>query len=28
MQKFLNADTNGDKTVNVTDAAAVVAAIQ
>ncbi|NLK02449.1 MAG: hypothetical protein GX314_05210, partial [Clostridiaceae bacterium] len=28
MQKFLNADTNGDKTVNVTDAAAVVAAIK
>lgn len=28
MQKFLNADVNGDKVVNVTDAAAVVAAIQ
>lgn len=28
MQKFLNADVNGDKTVNVTDAAAVVAAIR
>lgn len=28
MQKFLNADVNGDKMVNVTDAAAVVAAIQ
>lgn len=27
MQKFLNADVNGDKVVNVTDAAAVVAAI-
>lgn len=27
MQKFLNADVNGDKTVNVSDAAAVVAAI-
>lgn len=27
MQKFLNADINGDKTVNVTDSAAVVAAI-
>ena len=28
MQKFLNADVNGDKIVNVADAAAVVAAIQ
>ena len=28
MQKFLNADVNGDKVVNVSDAAAVVAAIQ
>ena len=28
MQKFLNADVNGDKTVNVADAAAVIAAIQ
>lgn len=28
MQKFLNADVNGDKVVNVTDAAAAVAAIQ
>lgn len=28
MQKFLNADINGDKAVNVADAAAVVAAIQ
>lgn len=28
MQKFLNADVNGDKVVNVTDAAAVVAVIQ
>lgn len=28
MQKFLNSDVNGDKVVNVTDAAAVVAAIQ
>lgn len=27
MQKFLNADVNNDKTVNVTDAAAVIAAI-
>ena len=27
MRKFLNADINGDKTVNVTDSAAVVAAI-
>ncbi|NLL22396.1 MAG: hypothetical protein GX260_01260 [Tissierellia bacterium] len=28
MQKFLYADVNADKIVNVTDAAAVVAAIQ
>ena len=28
MLKFLNADVNGDKTVNVTDAAAIIAAIQ
>lgn len=28
MQKFLNADMNGDKTVNVTDAAAIIAAIR
>lgn len=28
MLKFLNADVNGDKTVNVADAAAIVAAIQ
>ena len=28
MLKFLNADVNGDKTVNVSDAAAIIAAIQ